>query len=435
MSNLWLLNPSSCHSTLQIGLLLFAALLRVVSAVVRGSRSGILTHTGRSSILGEIFSGTYLFPAASLANLSLNCAYLTKGSQVAIIDLVKWDGSAQLLAWKFPSQELSTWTQLVVNESQDAYVVRGGVYDGPFGAGRHTLTTENLPGLRGVLGLPFGGKSPFSAEVWFVNKLTNLDVRWGTPNPIQLLDPRYKIMVQVRAFGQYGIRITDSKRFLLKLVGSVPQFDVDTLSEYFRGAFITRIKTEIARLIIQQEQSILEVSTQLEALSSGLKQSLQAEVADYGVTLVQFNVHSINVPEDDPAAVTLKAALAKKAEMGIVGFTYQQERSFDVMQTAAGNEGSVGSVMGAGMGAGMGLGVGASLGQAYTQMASEVREGAQTTHPAPTPPPPVPTASRDSAPIDAGERIRLLKELATLKADGILTDEEFAAEKKKLLGS
>lgn len=353
---------------------------------------------------------------------------------MAIIDLVKWDGSAQLLAWKYPSQELSTWTQLVVNESQDAYVVRGGVYDGPFGAGRHTLATENLPGLRGILGLPFGGRSPFSAEVWFVNKLTNLDVKWGTTNPIQLLDQRYKIMVQVRAFGQYGIRVTDSKRFLLKLVGSISQFDVDTLAEYFRGVFITRIKTEIARLIVQQEQSILEVSAQLEPLSAALKQSLQNEVSEYGVTLVQFNVHSINVPEDDPAAVTLKAALAKKAEMGIVGFTYQQERSFDVMQTAAGNEGSAGSVMGVGMGAGMGLGVGASFGQAYNRMALEVRDGTQESQPVQATPA-ASTTSRESAPVDAAERVRLLKELATLRADGVLTEDEFQAEKKKLLGS
>ncbi|HUY82106.1 MAG TPA: SPFH domain-containing protein [Acidobacteriaceae bacterium] len=355
---------------------------------------------------------------------------------MAVIDLVKWDGTPQLLAWKFPSEQLSTWTQLIVNESQDAFVVRGGVYDGPFGAGRHTLTTENLPLLSGPLGLPFGGRSPFSAETWFVNKLTNLDVKWGTQDPIQLLDPRYKIMVQVRAFGQYGIRVVDSKRFLLKLVGTVSQFDVDTLADYFRGVFITRIKTEIANLIIKQEQSVLEVSTQLEVLSNGLKQALDAEVAEYGVALVQFNVHSINVPESDPAARTLKAALAKKAEMGIVGFTYQQERSFDVMQTAAGNEGNAGSVMGAGMGLGMGLGVGAPLGQAYGQLASEVREGGKATAQSPEPGiSPASAKPSSSSQPDLAERIRLLKELATLKESGILTDEEFTAEKKKVLGS
>jgi membrane protease subunit (stomatin/prohibitin family) len=230
---------------------------------------------------------------------------------------------------------------------------------------------------------------------------------------------KYNLMVPVRAFGQYGIRIVDSKKFLMKLVGTVTRFDVDTLSEYFKGTFTTRIKTEIANLIIKQGQSILEASTQLEVLSNELQQSLEKDVSEYGVTLAQFNVHSINVPENDPAVITLKAALAKKAEMGIVGFTYQQERSFDVMETAAGNEGNAGSVMGAGMGVGMGLGIGAPMGQAYGQMASQMHVSA---------------SPRPSA-IDTGERFRLLKELAALKAEGILTEDEFTAEKKRILSS
>ncbi len=348
---------------------------------------------------------------------------------MAFIDLVKWDGSPHLLAWKFPSENLSTGTQLIVNESQDAFVVRGGVYDGPFGAGRHTLTTENLPGLRGLLGLPFGGRSPFAAEVWYVNRLTNLDVKWGTPDPIQLQDPKYQIMVPVRAFGQYGIRISDPKRFLLKLVGTVRDFTVDTLSDYFRGVFITCIKTQIANAIIRQGQSILEVSTQLEALSLSLREALSVEVAEYGVTLSQFNIHSINVPEDDPAVRSLKAALAKRAEMGIVGFTYQQERSYDVMETAAANEGAAGNVMGAGMGLGMGVALGGPIGQSFGQVASEIRMAGptQATYQADT------TAARPQG--DPAERMRLLRELAALRAEGILTDQEFDDEKRRILSN
>jgi membrane protease subunit (stomatin/prohibitin family) len=283
-----------------------------------------------------------------------------------------------------------------------------------------------------VLGLPFGGQSPFSAEVWFVNKVTNLDVKWGTLDPIQLQDPRYQLMVPVRAFGQYGIRINDSKRFLLKLVGTVRGFDVDTLAEYFRGAFITRIKTEIANLIITQGRSVLEVATHLQSLSDGLKQLLETEVASYGVTLAQFNVHSINVPEDDSAVVTLKAAMARRAEMGIVGFTYQQERSFDVMQTAAGNEGTAGSVLGAGMGLGMGVSMGGPIGQALGNMGTQIQLDPVKQDP--------PAAAKAEGPrpngvSDAGERIRLLKELAALRAEGILTEEEFAAEKRRMLNS
>lgn len=120
------------------------------------------------------------------------------------------------------------------------------------------------------------------------------------------------------------------------MVGTLSGFDSDTLAEHFRGVFITRIKTEIANAITRVGTSILEINTQLELLSETLRTSLSAEMAEYGVGLVQVNIHSINIPEEDPAVKSLKAALAKRAEMGIIGFNYQQERSFDVMEAAAG---------------------------------------------------------------------------------------------------
>jgi len=303
---------------------------------------------------------------------------------MAVIDLVKWNGNPNILAWKFPSEELSTWTQLIVNETQEAYLVKEGVYQGPFGAGRHTLSTENIPLLRRMIGIPFGGKSPFTAEVWYINRATNLDIRWGTPDPIQLKDPEYQILVPVRAFGQYGIRIVDAKKFLLKLVGTLPSFDVDTLSDYFKGVFTTKIKTGIAKAIITNGQSVLEISTQLEDLSDMLKKSLAPEMEDYGVGLTQFNIHSINVPEDDSAVISLKSALdkkreivllaqAKKEEMGLLGYNYQQGRSFDVLETAAGNEGNAGNVMGAGMGMGMGVAMGAPMGGALAQLTPQIQ--------------------------------------------------------------
>ncbi|ATB70783.1 hypothetical protein SJPD1_2694 [Sulfurospirillum diekertiae] len=287
---------------------------------------------------------------------------------MAVVDLVKWNGNPNILAWKFPSEELSTWTQLIVNETQEAYVVKEGVYQGPFGAGRHTLSTENIPLLRSLIGIPFGGKSPFTAEVWYVNRATNLDIRWGTPDPIQLQDPKYQLMIPVRAFGQYGIKTTDAKKFLLKLVGTLSGFDVNTMSDYFKGVLTTKIKTGIANAIIKNGHSVLEISTELEVLSNMLKDSLIPEMEEYGIGLTQFNIHSINVPEDDPAVISLKTALAKRTEMGLLGFNYQQERSFDVMQTAAGNEGSAGSVMGAGLGMGMGVGMGLPFGNAFAQI-------------------------------------------------------------------
>jgi len=340
---------------------------------------------------------------------------------MAAIDRVKWDGGPNVLAWKFPSDELSTFTQLIVNETQEAFVVTGGVYEGPFGGGRHTLSTENLPVLRSVLKLPFGGQTPFSAEVWFVNRITNLDVKWGTADPIQVQDPKYGLMIPVRSFGQYGIRVKDSKRFLLKLVGAVPSFDADTLASYFRGVFITRIKTLIATAIVKQGISFLEISTALDALSETLRGTVSQEIAEFGVELTQLNIHSISVDESDSAVAKLKDALARKAEMSILDFDYRQQRSFDVLEAAAGNEGAAGAVMGLGLGAGAGAGLGLSLGRTLGDLSGVTSPGAS--HEAPP----------EKSTVSAQERIQMLRDLMDLRHQGLLNEEELAREKARIL--
>lgn len=295
---------------------------------------------------------------------------------MAVIDIVKWDANEYLYAWKFPSEELSTWTQLIVAETQEAVLMKEGQAFGPFKAGRYTLDTRNLPYLTTFLKIPMGGKTPFTAEIWFVNRMMTLDVKWGTTDPIQLQDPKYNIMLPIRAFGQCGIQIDDSLKFLLKLVGTMPDFDRSQLTSYFRGVVLTRSKDLIARKIIKEGISILEISAHLSEISSALQDRLKEELNDFGVNLINFFVNSINTPEDDPAVTKLKGALARKAEMSILGFNYQQERSFDTLETAAGNPGAgQAGVMGAGMGLGMGLGIGGSMGGSMGQMAQNLQLG------------------------------------------------------------
>lgn len=296
---------------------------------------------------------------------------------MALVDVVKWDATDDVYAWKYPSQELATWTQLIVSESQEAVLLRGGQMSEPFGPGRHTLSTENIPILSKLVNIPFGGKSPFSAEVWYVNKSIPLDVKWGTSDPIQLQDPKYNIMLPVRAFGQFAVQIESTKDFLIKLVGTMQEFDRQKLTSYFKGLMLTRVKDCIAKQLVREKISILEISANLNSISQGLLNEMANEFMPYGVKLVNFFVNSINTPEDDPAVQQLKAALAKKAEMDILGYSYQQERTFDTMQVAAGNEGSAGGTMGAGMGMGMGMGLGAGMGNMMGSMAGQLNQNIQ----------------------------------------------------------
>lgn len=73
---------------------------------------------------------------------------------MAIVSVVKYDGNPDVFAWKYPDSELGTWTQLIVNESQQAILFKGGQALDVFEAGRHTLSTNNIPFLETIINRP-----------------------------------------------------------------------------------------------------------------------------------------------------------------------------------------------------------------------------------------------------------------------------------------
>jgi len=292
---------------------------------------------------------------------------------MAIIDVVKYNGGPNVFAWKYPSEQLGTWTQLIVNESQEAVLYITGQALDLFTAGRHTLSTDNIPILNKIINIPFGGRSPFTAEVWYVNKIHSLDIKWGTPSPIQLQDPKYNVFVPLRAHGQFGIQVDDSKLFLTKLVGTLPFFDSVNVINFFKGIYLTKVKDTISSYLIRKNIGVLEINAYLNELSEYLKEVISPVMDEYGVRLLNFQVNDINVPDDDPVVKNLKSALSKRAEMDIVGYNYAQERSFDTLEGAATNQGSVQSdLLGAGIGLAMGLGVGGAMGANLSGMAQNL---------------------------------------------------------------
>lgn len=287
---------------------------------------------------------------------------------MAIIEVVKYNGGPNELVWKYPNEELGTWTQLIVNQTQEAILVEGGRMLNLFGPGRHTLTTDNIPILKDLFKIPFGGRSPFTAEVWFINKAHHLDVRWGTPSPVQLQDPKFGIFVPVRANGVFGIQVTNSALLYTKLIGTMPGLNEDTLVKYFRGLYITKIKDTISSYLVDKQIGILEINAHISELSEHIKQDLQPVIAEYGASLVSFFVNEVSVPEDDDGVKQLKAALAKRAEMDLLGYTYHQGRTFDVMEQAAKNEGGGASpYLEAGIGLAMSGEMGRFMGSEFAQ--------------------------------------------------------------------
>ena len=332
------------------------------------------------------------------------------------VDFVKWDTTnPRLIVWKFPSDQLATWTQLIVNDSQQAWLVHEGIYEGPFESGRHVLSTENLPFISKAIGLPFGGSSPFTSEVWFVSKTEVMGLKWGTMQPMQLMDPVYGVLLPVRAFSQYGIKVRDGRKLLAKLVGTLSAFSADQLDDYFRGLLTARVKSYISELIVDQKIPIFELSTHLDDISAKMPEKLNGIFDEYGIELTRFDLMSVSVPENDASVIELKKILSARAKLQVLGANYRQVRSFDVLDAAAGNEGTAGGFMG--------MGNGTALGSQVTLGAPTAMGGLMNTQ----------DAQKAPQAGSMAEKIRLLKELGELKSAGILTEEEFNQQKAKIL--
>lgn len=294
-----------------------------------------------------------------------------RGVDVAIIDRIKFDGTldGNWLLHKYPGEEFVLGSQLIVGEGQLAVFVKGGRALDFLGPGTHTLSTGNIPILLKLVNLPFGSKTPFTAEIYYINTTLNMNLKWGTESPIQIIDPVYQVRINARANGQYTLRIEDYGLFLTQLVGTRRSGTTILFNEFipnFRGIILNSIDTILAQYIVEHKVSVLEIRTKQKEIGSLCYEEIKEEFTKFGMQLVNFFVNSINFPDEDMEAIN--EILERKAEFDILGDArYATEKQFEVMGNFARNEG-VSEMANAGVGLGMGLGMIGQVGQAFSNI-------------------------------------------------------------------
>lgn len=291
---------------------------------------------------------------------------------MAVIDRIKFDGrinGPHWLVYKCPSEQFVLGSQLIVSQGQEALFLKGGEALDLFGPGTHTLSTGNLPLLNKLVNLPFGGKTPFTAEVYYINKTVKLDLRWGTSTAIPLEDPKYGLILNICARGQYGIAINDSRLFLSRIVGAIPNGvigDYTVILKYFNGLINTKIKSVTSEYMIKKQISFLEISSYLSELSDAFKNAIGDEFERFGIEVVNFFCEDIAPrPEDYEKLCRYKEELALGE-----GF-YQQRRSLDILEKLAENPSS-GSIANASMGLGIGLGAAGQFGNVFSGIGQNI---------------------------------------------------------------
>ena len=324
-----------------------------------------------------------------------------------ITQVIKYEGDNSTFVWKHPAEDFNTESILIVHESQEAIFFANGQPLDLFGSGRYVLETSIIPVLQKVKNIPTGGVSPFHCEVYFINKVEQMAIRWGTDSKIQYVEPTYGFPLAIGASGEMSLRVQDSIKLLVNLVGTERDLSQTTLVSYFRAFLMARIKTYIAQMMKESSINIFEIDEHLLEFSEELKKRLKPDFLDYGISLERFFVTSIVKPDGSPQYEKFKElhfrqysdiaearirqqvevideqteaqkrvieaqSLAQKRQ--VEGYTYQQERGFDVAEKAAQNEGA-GNFSSAGIGLGMMTGIGGAIGGAVNASFNEAFTG------------------------------------------------------------
>ena len=371
-----------------------------------------------------------------------------------IADIIKYEGDNSTFVWKHPCEDFNSLTQLIVHESQEAVFFMNGQALDLFGAGRYTLETQNIPKLGKLLNRTTGDNTPFHCEVYFINKTVQMAIKWGTDSKVQYVEPTYGFPISIGASGEMSLRAEDSRKLLLKLVGTEDFLSQQKLVNVFRAFLMTRVKTYIAQVMKANAINIFEIDENLAVFSENIHKLLIPDFADYGIALERFFVTNIVKPDGDrqyerfkdlhfrqyadiaeaklrqqtdiiyaqtaaqKVVIDSQAQAAKRAQEG---YTYAQERGFDVAEKVAQNE-AVGQFTNMGVGLGTMAGVGGAVGGV---VGSAVNNAMNAAAEQPTPAP---------QPVNDMDAFKSkVEKLLVMKEAGLISEEEFAAAKADLL--
>lgn len=369
-----------------------------------------------------------------------------------IADVIKYEGDNSTFIWKHPREDFNSLTQLIVHESQEAIFFMNGQALDLFGPGRYTLETQNIPKIGKVLNRTTDGETPFHCEVYFINKTEQMSIKWGTDSKVQYVDPTYGFPISIGASGEMSLRVEDSRKLLVRLVGTEDFLTQSGLVNKFRGFLMARVKTYIAQVIKANAINIFEIDENLTAFSENIHKLLIPDFAEYGLSLEKFFVTTIVKPDGDrqyekfkelhfrqyadvaeaklrqqtdliyaqteaqKVVIDSQAQATKRAQEG---YTYAQERGFDVAEKVAQNE-AVGQFTNMGVGLGTMAGVGGAVGGVVGNAVNDAM-----------------TATQAEQPVQSADDMATFKtkveKLQIMKDTGLISEDEFAKMKAQLI--
>ena len=252
-------------------------------------------------------ANTYTCPVCDCVNDIAERVATEKIRHDGLASIIKYEGDNSTFIWKHPIEDFNYGSQLIVHESQEAVFFKDGQALDLFGPGRYTLETQQLPALEKFYKLPTDTEGTFHSEVYFINKTVQMAIKWGTPEKVRFIDPLTGTPLELGASGEMNLAVDDGRKLLIKLVGTMKGIAwgegsgfTKSLQSSFRPLIVNAVKTNLPAVIKSNEIDLLEIDEKLDIISDTLCNKIKPGFEEYGLTIAQFYVNNIVLPENDP---------------------------------------------------------------------------------------------------------------------------------------
>ena len=277
------------------------------------------------------------------------------GNQFA--NVVEWqEYNDETLFWKWANNEIKKGSRLVLKPGQDAIFLYNGKVEGIFtDDGDYDMESQIIPFLSSLKGFKFGFNSGIRAEVLFINT-KEINVKWGTKNPIALPAQGLPGGLPIRAFGTFDCKVDDYNILIEKIAGIKQQYNIEDVKE----RVVALLDQLLMKWISKEGKDMFNLQANSFEIGKGICDDLDMELRKIGIAVPNFNISSFSYPEE------IKKMQEKAAAQSMVGDMnkYSQVAMADSM-----SQGGAAGTMASGM---VGMQMGAMMGQ---QMAAQMQGG------------------------------------------------------------